>query len=237
MTGCVALASSSLGPRITHPDASTPPSSSCTSATPGAADSMPNASCSIVESPSRWPTTTPWSPRWDSPTIPRPVNRLVEGILASLVGDPGPPRSVVLPAHAPPPALMSPRDAFFADYEVVATDDAIGRISAELIAPYPPGVPVLVPGEEITSQALEALYQIAASRQPDRLRRGSHARDAARRQVTTAAVVELIPVRRRWCVLGGCGRGRARCLGWFRGGWSSAVRSSGGVRRSSGRRV
>ena len=92
----------------------------------------------------------------DDPTT---MSRLVEGILASLVGDPGPPRSVVLPAHAPPPALMSPRDAFFADYEVVATDDAIGRISAELIAPYPPGVPVVVPGEEITSQALEALYR------------------------------------------------------------------------------
>ena len=52
---------------------------------------------------------------------------------------------------------MSPRDAFFADYDVVAMDDAIGRISAELVAPYPPGVPVLVPGEEVTSQAIEAL--------------------------------------------------------------------------------
>ena len=87
------------------------------------------------------------------------VDRLVEGILASLVGDPGAPRPVVLPAHCAPPALMSPRDAFFADYEVVAADGAIGRISAELIAPYPPGVPVLVPGEEITSQAIEAVYQ------------------------------------------------------------------------------
>ena len=38
-------------------------------------------------------------------------------------------------------------------------DDAIGRISAELVAPYPPGVPVLVPGEEVTSEALEALEQ------------------------------------------------------------------------------
>ena len=85
------------------------------------------------------------------------VNRLVEGILASLAGEPGPPRSLVLPAHSQPPARMSPRDAFFADYEAVATRNAIGRISAELIAPYPPGVPVLVPGEEITVETLEAL--------------------------------------------------------------------------------
>ncbi len=85
------------------------------------------------------------------------VGRLVEGILASLVGDPGPPRSVVLPARSAPPARMSPREAFFADYEVVETDEAVGRISAELVAPYPPGVPVLVPGEEVTSGAVEAL--------------------------------------------------------------------------------
>jgi lysine decarboxylase len=87
------------------------------------------------------------------------VSRLVAGILASLEGDPGPPRSVVLPAHSASPALLSPRDAFFAEYEVVARPEAIGRISAELVAPYPPGVPVLVPGEEVTSQALEALDQ------------------------------------------------------------------------------
>lgn len=85
------------------------------------------------------------------------MNLLIEGILASLAGVPGPPRPVVLPAHTAPSALMSPRDAFFAEYDVVATDDAIGRISAELVAPYPPGVPVLVPGEEVTSQAIEAL--------------------------------------------------------------------------------
>ena len=52
---------------------------------------------------------------------------------------------------------MSPREAFFAAYEVVARDEAVGRISAELVAPYPPGVPVLVPGEEVTVETLEAL--------------------------------------------------------------------------------
>jgi arginine decarboxylase len=41
----------------------------------------------------------------------------------------------------------------------VATNDAIGRISAELIAPYPPGVPVLVPGEEVAREAIKALEQ------------------------------------------------------------------------------
>ncbi|HLO52238.1 MAG TPA: lysine decarboxylase, partial [Kamptonema sp.] len=39
-------------------------------------------------------------------------------------------------------------------------EKACDRVSAELICPYPPGIPVLMPGEIITSQALEYLQQI-----------------------------------------------------------------------------
>jgi arginine decarboxylase len=42
---------------------------------------------------------------------------------------------------------MTPRDAFFAETEQVA--DPVGRISAEMISPYPPGVPAVLPGERI----------------------------------------------------------------------------------------
>jgi lysine decarboxylase len=49
------------------------------------------------------------------------------------------------------------RDAYFAQTEMVAAEDAIGRISADLIAPYPPGVAVLAPGEVLTSQIIEGL--------------------------------------------------------------------------------
>jgi lysine decarboxylase len=52
---------------------------------------------------------------------------------------------------------ISTRDAFFADTEFVSTKDAIGRISADLIAPYPPGVAVLAPGEVITEQIVTGL--------------------------------------------------------------------------------
>ena len=43
-----------------------------------------------------------------------------------------------------------PAPAFFAPWETVPADDAVGRVSAELVAPYPPGIPVLAPGEEVT---------------------------------------------------------------------------------------
>ncbi|WP_028642393.1 aminotransferase class I/II-fold pyridoxal phosphate-dependent enzyme [Nocardioides sp. URHA0020] len=52
---------------------------------------------------------------------------------------------------------MRPRDAFFAAAEQVDASEAVGRVAAELVTPYPPGVPVLTPGEVITAQAVEYL--------------------------------------------------------------------------------
>ena len=50
-----------------------------------------------------------------------------------------------------------PRDAFFSQFEDVKVRDAAGRIAAEQITPYPPGIPVIVPGERITQDALDYL--------------------------------------------------------------------------------
>jgi arginine decarboxylase len=61
-----------------------------------------------------------------------------------------------------PQTVLSPREAFFARNETVTAEAAIGRVSAELVAPYPPGVPVLAPGELITAEALAALREVAA---------------------------------------------------------------------------
>ena len=52
-----------------------------------------------------------------------------------------------------------PREAFFARRETLAMRDALGRVSAELIAPYPPGIPVVAPGEVVTQDVLDALDQ------------------------------------------------------------------------------
>lgn len=63
---------------------------------------------------------------------------------------------------SPPPCLLSPRDTYFAPHTVVPIAAAIGRISAELVCPYPPGIPVLLPGEQITETAVECLQQVLA---------------------------------------------------------------------------
>lgn len=52
---------------------------------------------------------------------------------------------------------ISMRDAYFAATEMVSAASALGRISADLIAPYPPGVAVIAPGEILTAQILEGL--------------------------------------------------------------------------------
>jgi arginine decarboxylase len=62
-----------------------------------------------------------------------------------------------------PETVISPREAFFAVTETVAIAQAIGRVSAELICPYPPGIPVLLPGERITEAAIEHLQQVLRS--------------------------------------------------------------------------
>ncbi|MFF8931330.1 aminotransferase class I/II-fold pyridoxal phosphate-dependent enzyme [Streptomyces longwoodensis] len=52
---------------------------------------------------------------------------------------------------------MLPRDAFFASAEHVPADRAVGRVAAETISPYPPGVPVVAPGEVVTREVVDYL--------------------------------------------------------------------------------
>jgi arginine/lysine/ornithine decarboxylase len=54
-------------------------------------------------------------------------------------------------------SVMSPRAAFFAPVEQVPVEEAAGRVVAEMVSPYPPGVPVLAPGERITREVLDYL--------------------------------------------------------------------------------
>ncbi len=72
-------------------------------------------------------------------------------------------------AILPPPAelqqelAVAPRDAFLGVAEVVAVDDAVGRVSCEAIAGYPPGIPALLPGERVTAEVVAYLRELVAS--------------------------------------------------------------------------
>lgn len=71
----------------------------------------------------------------------QPCNNINDAIIASIMS-------------------ISPREAFFANSEVIPIAETQERICAEIICPYPPGIPVLMPGEIITKSALEYLQEI-----------------------------------------------------------------------------
>src|SRR6185369_11321834 len=60
---------------------------------------------------------------------------------------------------APPPPWgpleMTPREAFLGAQEVVPVEHAVGRIAAESLAAYPPGIPNVLPGERLTAETLD----------------------------------------------------------------------------------
>jgi arginine decarboxylase len=71
----------------------------------------------------------------------------------------GPP--ITLPE--PGPAVVSLREAYFAPAELGPADDAVGRVSADALAAYPPGIPNVLPGELITAATRDFLARTAAA--------------------------------------------------------------------------
>lgn len=58
-----------------------------------------------------------------------------------------------------PLLALSPRDAFYSETEVIPMKDAAGRISAEFVMVYPPGIPIFLPGEIITEENVQYIYK------------------------------------------------------------------------------
>jgi len=86
---------------------------------------------------------------------------------------------------APPPPwgelAMTPRDAFLGPQEAVPFADAAGRVAAESLAAYPPGVPNVLPGERLTGPTIEYVQQT--------LEHGGMLRGATDRKLRTIRVV------------------------------------------------
>jgi arginine decarboxylase len=58
-----------------------------------------------------------------------------------------------------PKKLLTPRQAFYTDKKSVKINDSIGKISGEYIIPYPPGVSLVSPGEQITEEVIEYIIE------------------------------------------------------------------------------
>jgi arginine decarboxylase len=93
------------------------------------------------------------------------VERLVTTLTALIERHRAEPRRIAPGASwsVAPVQGCSPREAFFAARERIPLVDAVGRVSCELVAPYPPGVPVLAPGEVVTDEVVAALRSAQAA--------------------------------------------------------------------------
>jgi hypothetical protein len=59
---------------------------------------------------------------------------------------------------------ITPRAAFYAPKYPCKIEDCVGKIAAEAVTPYPPDVPLIVAGEKITSEKLEALNEYISNK-------------------------------------------------------------------------
>ena len=109
--------------------------------------------------------------------------RLVEALRTVLRNAGAPAARAASPATAScfGEAVMAPRDAFFAAQDTIALGDAVGRISADSIAVYPPGIANVLPGERFTPALVEYLLHMR--------RRGCPLRGTWDEQTATVRVV------------------------------------------------
>ena len=62
-----------------------------------------------------------------------------------------------IPERIAPQIITTPRKSYFSPYETIDMSDAAGRVSHSVICKYPPGIPLIVPGEEITSSHIKEI--------------------------------------------------------------------------------
>ena len=92
----------------------------------------------------------------DSPSFVAEMTTLLTRLLEAMRG-PAREASPTAVWRVEPDVAMTPRDAYFAPRRRVALADAAGEISAEQFTPYPPGVPLIAPGERVTPELIEAV--------------------------------------------------------------------------------
>ncbi|MFI9491068.1 MULTISPECIES: aminotransferase class I/II-fold pyridoxal phosphate-dependent enzyme [Streptomyces] len=89
------------------------------------------------------------------------AGRLLTGLrdLARTAHTLGPAPDMVLPSPTElrQPQVCLPRDAYFSATEDIPVEEAVGRVAAEMMTPYPPGIPAVVPGERLTEPVLRYL--------------------------------------------------------------------------------
>lgn len=103
--------------------------------------------------------------------------------VGELEAEPGPPQAKLAP---PPPwgeLVLTPREAFLGPQDVIPFDQAAGRIAAEALAAYPPGIPNVLPGERLTAETLDFIRESVAH--------GGYVRGGSDRELKTLRVARV----------------------------------------------
>lgn len=93
------------------------------------------------------------------PELSKLVNAL-ERLGGMAIASPGPVHSSPIEWPTIPPVVLSPRTAFQTRGRAVKLEESRGLVSLDMIAPYPPGIPVICPGEVITDQIWQYLTEL-----------------------------------------------------------------------------
>ena len=93
-------------------------------------------------------------------TTQKDADRLVEGLqkISDKYYDITDIKTIPHFSYSFPELIVRPCEAFHAPSKVISLDDAVGEISAESIMIYPPGIPLAIPGEIITQNAIDLLH-------------------------------------------------------------------------------
>jgi arginine decarboxylase len=100
--------------------------------------------------------------------------------VAELEETPGAPDEKLAPAPPWGELVLTPREAFLGPQEVVPFDSAAGRVAAEGLAAYPPGIPNVLPGERLTPETLDFIRESLAH--------GGYVRGGSDRELKTLRV-------------------------------------------------
>lgn len=101
-----------------------------------------------------------------TPFLKSSAFQLIDGAIKNLKPDGTLISKANIPEFFESKAIMSPRQAVFAASEIVPTSLCKGRIAADIVCPCPPGIPAVIPGEEISDRAISYL----SSRNIDKIR-------------------------------------------------------------------
>ena len=60
--------------------------------------------------------------------------------------------------YAFPKMVVPPREGYDAPQKIIALEDSVGEISAETVMAYPPGIPLVIPGEMISAETIRMIH-------------------------------------------------------------------------------